>query len=103
MIATNRRPLSKSEQTLVAMLGSLISEKGYSPSVKELAAALGIACSRCYAVLKSSEWKGYVTSAPHSSRSWRVVAPAVAAEPEVSLAKTRTRRKAATSTGGTNV
>jgi|GEM_PF-4995416 len=103
MIAVDPKPLTRSETALVQKLDLLTREQGYSPCIRELAAALGVGRSRCFSLLKSAQWKGHVQAATNVARSWRVVAPVVTAEPEVSLAKTRTRRKPATSTKGGDV
>jgi len=103
MVAIDPRPLTRSETALVQKLDSLTREKGYCPCVRELAAALSIGVSRCYVLLKNAQWKGRVQAANNVARSWRVVAPVVTAEPEVSLVKAKDKRKPATSMKGGDV
>lgn len=51
----------------------LIAANGYSPTVKELAAAVGIAPSTCYLHLSRLITEGRVTEEPGKARTLRVV------------------------------
>lgn len=51
----------------------LIAANGYSPTVKELAAACGIAPSTCYHHLERLILDGRVTETPGKARTLRVV------------------------------
>jgi SOS-response transcriptional repressor LexA len=60
---------------VLAALGAFISQHGYSPTVRELAAACGIGVSACYSHLTQLMAEGKVTEQPGRSRTLRVVQP----------------------------
>lgn len=62
----------RQRQTLVAML-TLIGQKGYPPTVQELAEALDISAPSAYENINHLVRKGYVTKVPGKARSLVVI------------------------------
>jgi DNA-directed RNA polymerase specialized sigma subunit len=72
MSRTDPKQLTPRQEQLCEALDRLSRELGYAPSVKELAAELGVSLSRCHSLLRSVLLKGAVASAPGVARSWRL-------------------------------
>jgi SOS-response transcriptional repressor LexA len=69
------RPLSKRQEQLVATIEQLTRDRGFPPSIVEIAEAMRIHPSRAHQLTRTTSWKGWLTHEPKVSRSWRVVRP----------------------------
>ncbi len=63
------------EQQLLQALARLTSERGFPPTLRELAPVLGVSLTRIAQLMERVQRKGLVTSTPGICRSWRVVGP----------------------------
>jgi SOS-response transcriptional repressor LexA len=72
---TQFRPLSARQQQLVATIEQLTRDRGFPPSIVEIAEAMRIHPSRAHQLTRTTAWKGWLTHEPKVSRSWRVVRP----------------------------
>jgi DNA-binding MarR family transcriptional regulator len=63
-------PLNAREKQALESLIAYRMRRIMSPSVKELAAEMGVCQSRAHQLMKSLIDKGYVTRQPFSARSW---------------------------------
>lgn len=79
---THADRLSPRQSQLCATIERLATEKGYSPSIREVASEMGLAVSRITTLARSTERKGALSRAPGIARSWRVVNPAVPTKSE---------------------
>lgn len=70
------RMLSPRQRQLVCTIEQLTRERGFPPSMKEVAAVMNVHTSRISQLAAETAWKGAITRTPGCSRSWRVVAPA---------------------------
>lgn len=69
-----RPPLLSARQTeLCSVLERLTAERGFVPSVREIAAAMNVHPSRVSQLARSAAAKGAIAWEPGTARSWRVV------------------------------
>ncbi len=66
------KQLTPRQEQLCEALDRLSRERGYGPSVAELATELGVGRSRCHSLLRALLVKGAVACAPGVARSWRL-------------------------------
>lgn len=67
--------LSPRQAQLVATIEALTASRGFSPSVRELAAAMNISVARAAQLVASTEAKGALTREPGVARSLRIAKP----------------------------
>lgn len=72
----NFHPLSPRQRQLCETIDRLTKQKGYAPSMREAADAMGVHPSRVAQLAASTQAKGYLVRDPKAARSWRVVEPA---------------------------
>jgi hypothetical protein len=73
--------LSPRQSQFCEVLERLTRERGFAPSVRELASAMGVHASRVAQLAATTEAKGAIVREPRVSRSWRVVKPVASAKP----------------------
>ena len=73
--------LSPRQSQFCESLERLTHEKGFAPSVRELATAMGVHPSRVAQLAATTEAKGAIVRQPRMARSWRVVRPAAPTKP----------------------
>jgi len=73
MISAPERPLSARQGQLLRAIDRLAEERGFPPSLAEVAAAMGVATSRVGQLAKVMVRRGRLTHEPKIPRSWRVV------------------------------
>ena len=66
-------PLSGRQQELCGTITRLTAERGFPPSLREIAAVMGVNPSRISALARVAESRGALTPSPRIPRSWRVV------------------------------
>jgi repressor LexA len=73
--------LSPRQAELCQTIETMTAERGYSPSLREVAERMGLTHGRVAQLARSTERKGALARAPGVARSWRVVpvSPAKAA------------------------
>ncbi len=68
--------LSRRQQQLIETVERLTRERGFPPTLREAAAAMGVCFSRVGQLARTAQAKGAMTREPGAARSWRVVKPA---------------------------
>jgi SOS-response transcriptional repressor LexA len=71
----NAGSLTDRQAQLCATIDRLATERGYPPSMSEVADEMRFSISRIAELARSAERKGALTRAPGIARSWRVVKP----------------------------
>lgn len=70
------KPLSTRQARILAMIRSVIAERGYPPSIREVGEAVGLASPSSVAYqLQMLEQKGYIRRDPHRPRAMEVFDP----------------------------
>jgi SOS-response transcriptional repressor LexA len=87
-------PLSPRQQDVRDAIASLTRRLGYSPSLREIADAVGISRSRAAQVCREAVRRGAIEHDPGVGRSWRVVRQSTDAVD--SLPRSRARSKGRT-------
>jgi repressor LexA len=72
--------LSPRQQQLCDTIERLTADRGFAPSLREVAEAMGVHPSRIQQLASTTERKGAITREPRVSRSWRVVKPVATAK-----------------------
>lgn len=67
--------LSKRQSQLIEAIERFETDRGYKPSVREIARVMGLAPSRIQQLAATTEAKGALVRVPGVARSWRVVKP----------------------------
>lgn len=65
--------LTPRQKQLVETIAALTAKRGYAPSLREVAAIMGIHFTRAGILAREAEIRGAITHAPRIARSWRVV------------------------------
>jgi len=65
--------LSPRQQQLCQTIEELTAARGFAPSLREAAAAMGVHFSRVQQLARTAEARGAITREPRVARSWRVV------------------------------
>jgi repressor LexA len=73
--------LSKRQRELAETIERLTRDRGYPPSLREVAAAMDVSFGRIGQLARSTQAKGAIAREPGIARSWRVVKPAPSAPP----------------------
>jgi SOS-response transcriptional repressor LexA len=68
--------LSKRQAELCETIERLTAERGFSPSMREVAERMGLTHGRVAQLARSTERKGALARAPGIARGWRVLKPA---------------------------
>jgi SOS-response transcriptional repressor LexA len=66
-------PLTERQKDLVKAVESLTAERGYPPSMREVAAHLGVGLTRAAMLAEAAVARGALTHDRHVARSWRVL------------------------------
>lgn len=70
------KPLSARQAKILAMIRTVIAERGYPPSIREVGEAVGLASPSSVAYqLQALEQKGYIRRDPHRPRAMEVFEP----------------------------
>jgi repressor LexA len=64
--------LSKRQEQLCRTIETLTADRGFPPSVREIAAAMGVHASRAAQLVRTAEARGAVAREPRVARSLRV-------------------------------
>jgi SOS-response transcriptional repressor LexA len=70
--------LSKRQAELCQTIEVMTAERGFVPSMREVAERMGLTHGRVAQLARSTERKGALARAPGVARSWRVVPPSPA-------------------------
>ena len=68
--------LSPRQAQLLSTIEGLTAERGFVPSMREVAERMGLTHGRVAQLARSTERKGALVRAPGVARSWRAVRPA---------------------------
>ena len=72
--------LSRRQEQLVETIAKLTADRGYPPSMREVATAMNVSFGRVGQLARTTEAKGAIARDPNVARSWRVVHPAALAK-----------------------
>lgn len=79
---TKRSPLTASQQKILAAIGELTERRGFSPTTREIASALGISAASVHEQIARLEKKGHLRRSPRQARSLEVVGDPSRREPD---------------------
>jgi repressor LexA len=77
--STTAPPLSQRQAEFLQAIETMTTERGYSPSMREVAERMALSHGRVAQLARSVERKGFLARAPGVARSWHVVTPSPAA------------------------
>lgn len=69
-------PLSPRQRQFVETIARLTADRGFPPTLREIAREMKVHFTRAHQLARSTEWKGFVRREPKVARSLRVTKPA---------------------------
>lgn len=66
-------PLSPRQRQFVQVIERLTADRGFPPTLREIAREMNVHFTRAHQLARSTEWKGFLRREPKVARSIRVV------------------------------